>query len=587
MTFAVILLSLLAIAALVGVMWKDQEAAKEWIYHAAWFRGIFVFLICDLILAIVVHAEFSRRYAAYFLTHAGLVTTLVGFSIGGLFGMEGYLMLDVGKHESRLSDLNPKTNRLQPKTPEEKLPFEVFLERFYIDYYPPAAPYLLVSLADTKKGVKIPLDRGDRLRSPDSKYKLTVIERFASAEQKFIVVNRSDKARNPAVKVRAEQNGRLFQGCLFAVLPAVPVVETPLLVMEFKYGLDEPAWNKQVQEAHQSVAASFAFTDEATGEGNVLPVVFNRDQLLGKTGYRLRMLRSISGVNVDMATKKTEELMGPPVNPALRVAIVSVDGRKHERYVFAQPPPPFMERKLRGPFEKLKLEYHYAPPLGRDFAYVMLHSGDGQRFSVVSLLPEGKTQTITAVLGEEKIISASRKRRNAVDRNLNGTTDENLSLPRGLRIRVQEFLPDAGVDEKVAAVPSGGQPAIRIRVEGVLGKDEKWLMLNAERGIEYPDRNLTLRYMQDPLDIRQYHSDLRLIEKGKVEKRATVSVNDPVTHQKYTFYQIDYDKEHGQWSVLKVVRSPGTPVLFTGFGMLFLGVVGMVLTRGQKLSRKR
>jgi len=556
MTFAVILLSILAISALVGVMWKDQEEAKEWIYHAWWFKGIFVFLIGDLLLAIVVHADRTWRYAAYFLTHGGMIMTLIGFGIGGKFGMEGYLMIDVGKHASQLNELNLRTNHLQPKAPDQKLPFEVFLERFHIDHYPPPPPCLVASFADTKKEVKISLDRGDRLRSPDSKYQIEVLERLACAEQKFVVVNRSDQVRNPAVQVRAGRNGRFFLGYLFAAFPGIPVTQTPLLVMDFKYGLDEPAWKKRIQEARKGLEASLAFEDENTGEGNVLPVDFNREQVLGKTGYRLRMLRAVAGVKVDMATKKTEELTGLPTNPALRVEIKASDGRKHERYVFAQPPPPFMEQKLRGPFDKLKLGYNYAPPLGKDFTCVMLNSGDGRKFSVASLLPSGKTHAVSFLLGEEKQLQ-----------------------PENFRIQVLNFLPDARVEEKIMPAETGGRPAIRILANGVLGKVEKWLMLNAERGMEYPDHNLALRYVQDPPAIRQYHSDIRFLEEGKMGDAATVSVNDPVTHKKFAFYQIDYDKEQGQWSVLKVVANPGTPVLFTGFGMLFVGVVGMVLTK--------
>lgn len=555
MTFAVILLGVMAVAALVGVMMEDQERAKDLIYNAWWFQGILVFLVLDLVLAVVVHAEKSWRYAAYFLTHAGMIATLVGFAVSHYFGTQGYLELDVGKHTGQLHNLNPRTNRLEPQE-GKKLPFEVFLEKFYIDHYPSRAPYVVATMRDTKKDVRVRLDQGDDLRSPDPRYQLFAEERLAKAKRKYNVVNRSDKLRSPAVKVRGDLNGHGFEGWLFAAISAVPLSESPLVVMDFKYGVEPAAWQEAIRETQAKLRTSLTFEDELTKVSGSVPVVFNRDQPLGKTGISIRILRAISGVKVDIESKKTEELTGPPQNPALRVELRGANGLKYERYVFSEPPPPTMEQRLRGEFPSLKLGYEWRPALGKDFAYAMVHSADGRNVSITALQPEGKPSTGTVTVGGGKPFAAG-----------------------PVTIQADEFYPDAMVEAKVEPVEAGGEPALRLRVEGPLGKDTQWMMLNAEQPVIYPDRNLAVRYVQDPPAIQNYNSTLRFLEGMDRAGGGTVSVNHPVTHREFTFYQIDYDKEEGKWSVVKAVSSPGAPVLYAGFAMLMVGVVGMVLSR--------
>lgn len=65
---------------------------------------------------------------------------------------------------------------------------------------------------------------------------------------------------------------------------------------------------------------------------------------------------------------------------------------------------------------------------------------------------------------------------------------------------------------------------------------------------------------------RQFRSQLRFDDRP-----ATVEVNSPVRHGGYTFYQDSYDRRHGAYTVLLVVRDPWLRVVWAGVVLLAIG----------------
>lgn len=108
--------------------------------------------------------------------------------------------------------------------------------------------------------------------------------------------------------------------------------------------------------------------------------------------------------------------------------------------------------------------------------------------------------------------------------------------------------------------------------------------------IKYPDGNVAKRYAFDPEHfpghiypgdrfllsyrrvISDYVSRLQIIEDNKVAAEKDIEVNHPLSFGGYHFYQQDYDRQAGQYTVLMVVSNTGLAVVYAGYWMLSIGV---------------
>ena len=71
--------------------------------------------------------------------------------------------------------------------------------------------------------------------------------------------------------------------------------------------------------------------------------------------------------------------------------------------------------------------------------------------------------------------------------------------------------------------------------------------------------------------IRNFRSTIDLHDGSAVERR-TLAVNSPLTFKGYTFYQTGYNPDDLSWTSLQVVRDPGVPLVYSGFGLLVGGL---------------
>ena len=80
---------------------------------------------------------------------------------------------------------------------------------------------------------------------------------------------------------------------------------------------------------------------------------------------------------------------------------------------------------------------------------------------------------------------------------------------------------------------------------------------------------------RDPV-LKQLHSEVSILEDGRVVERGVIEVNHPLTHRGVTIYQTAYDWDRfGSWSAgFQLSRDPGEPLVW--FGCLLL-VAGLLL----------
>lgn len=81
--------------------------------------------------------------------------------------------------------------------------------------------------------------------------------------------------------------------------------------------------------------------------------------------------------------------------------------------------------------------------------------------------------------------------------------------------------------------------------------------------------NLALSYTRT---IRDFISDVEIIEDGRVVAKKSIEVNKPLHFGGYLFYQQGYDSAAGQYSILSVVSDTGLTIVHLGFFLLCAGL---------------
>ncbi len=134
---AVILLSVLIIAAATGTIYESQfttKVARAYIYDAPWFNGWMVVLAINLAAAAFSRYPWKSHHTGFVITHAGIITLLMGALIGRIWGMEGTMTLFIG---------NPPSNKLITDQNEVRLTQGTTVTAFPVGINHPTPPATL------------------------------------------------------------------------------------------------------------------------------------------------------------------------------------------------------------------------------------------------------------------------------------------------------------------------------------------------------------------------------------------------------------------------------------------------------------
>jgi hypothetical protein len=141
------------------------------------------------------------------------------------------------------------------------------------------------------------------------------------------------------------------------------------------------------------------------------------------------------------------------------------------------------------------------------------------------------------------------------------------------KLRIAKFFPSYSVrNDVIKKSDTMNNPALRVEIAGPRGKVDDWI-LGQTPAKWYPDNNFALMYEKFGMEIKDFKSNLRVIDNGKTVLSKTIEVNDPLKYGGYVFYQSSYDPEGGLYSGLQVTKNPGIVVVYSGFIILCVGVV--------------
>ncbi len=82
-----------------------------------------------------------------------------------------------------------------------------------------------------------------------------------------------------------------------------------------------------------------------------------------------------------------------------------------------------------------------------------------------------------------------------------------------------------------------------------------------------------LRLVRPRREVRDYKSDVRVLEDGKTVAGKVIEVNQPLHYGGYYFYQHRYDRQNERFTVLMATSDSGLRLVYVGFSLLWVGVV--------------
>ncbi len=170
-----------------------------------------------------------------------------------------------------------------------------------------------------------------------------------------------------------------------------------------------------------------------------------------------------------------------------------------------------------------------------------------------------------------------------------------------LGVTVDRFLTAAAVvrsvvPEKPPAKEDRRRPAVRVHLEGPGGKSRpEWLLWGEQRTVAFADGAASIAYRapETALPFRvtlvkfnnesypgsrmasTYESTVRVEDPEQGSFETLISMNHPLHHRGYIFFQSSFVEGRPMMSIFSVARAPGLPLVYLGVALIATGIVWM------------
>ena len=562
---AVILIVVLAVVLSVATVLeaaKGRDLAQWYVYGSTWFIGLLGLLSANILAATLVRFPWKKNQIGFAITHAGLLVLLAGSIVTFVAGIEGSLSFVEGEtadtvllaDRSQFKVLRQGSNG--PRTTE-------------FSFSPGPVNW--------KAGTPLDFGKVDGMG-------LKVLDFYVHARQ--IVSWQTDEAGvgEPALRLRlADSDGR-SRGDLWCI-------SNP-----FGGRADEGMPKLKFQQAPtQSMLEDFLKPQSAAkGELGVLSVHYQDqiipidvDQSMGKT-----VPLGESGISVEIVQYHADavsqgggrfsSLGTEPKNPMLQLQIYLPDREEPISEIAFAKNPLVNYSLMRG--QKCPVSFwYYHPAVSVSAGAEFMQTPDGKLYCRVGV--DGEYQSRGEV-----------------------TKGDRIAVPPDLEISILDHIPHARQDVtfrpiELAAGETSGPPAAALVELTTKGESHRfWLQRNDEqhgfRRIKTPEGPVTIGfgYVQLPLgfslkliDFKRgmnpggmgdasFASAVQLIDNAEgVELEHEISMNNPLVHGRYTFYQSSFQQlsDGTEASVLSIAYDPGRFPKYLGSLMICVGIFVM------------
>lgn len=263
------------------------------------------------------------------------------------------------------------------------------------------------------------------------------------------------------------------------------------------------------------------------------------------------------------------------------------------------------------------IKYHFEGEFGREDGWLLAEEGHDQAsFGPVALslvtagdareaserlaIPAGVSRAVF-VAGPGGLRYALGSRKAATVRGV-ATVGQKIRTPwMDLALVVDEFLPTARLDRHLLPEappddPAARVPAVEARLEGggTAGPSE-WIAYGTTHRLSGPGGGATVRFgdAAEPLPFAvalldfdsakypgtamaaTYQSRVRIDDPERGPSEHLIAMNHPLHYRGYTLFQSSYAEGDRMTSILAVSRAPGLPLVYSGTGLLTLGIAWM------------
>ena len=181
-----------------------------------------------------------------------------------------------------------------------------------------------------------------------------------------------------------------------------------------------------------------------------------------------------------------------------------------------------------------------------------------------------------------------------------------------LGVTVDHFLPAAAVartvvPEKPPAKEEKRRPAVRVHLEGPGGSSQsEWLLWGEQRSVRFlgaaasigyrapeaalPFRVTLLKFNNESYPgsrmASTYESTVRVEDPEQGTFETLVSMNHPLHHRGYIFFQSSFVEGRPMMSIFSVARAPGLPLVYLGTTLIGVGIVWMFYVKPYLAKRQ-
>ncbi len=537
-------------------------SVQRFIYQAWWFHALLAFLAINLAVSAIDRYPWKLHHAPFLMAHLGIILILVGGIIGGRWGIDGQLIIPEGQAENVLR----LSRSLLVVTPKDA-----------------GTPRAMPTNFETQAWVHEP-HRTFALRVGDRPVTLTVDRYYPNAEVAETVVAGGEGGQ-PAVHLRLLRDGQEQDAWLVAgdperfglrwqdlhVLFLEPADETQLAAL---LGAASPMTNPRG-------VVTVELTDLRVRQSIPVPDDLTRPVPLEGTPYTITFkdyFTDFAITDEGIANRSHE-----PNNPAVSFTLTGPEGS--DAFLLFSLHPDFPAIHGRKPTLHAHATYtrHDAPPVPPDAIAIVRHpsgalsgvltGGEGERH-LVALEPGRRYRHPWS--GDEFEILASEPRARVIQ--------EFVSRDDEVRQEALHVVAKAG-DRQADAWVTRGTPAT-LSLGG------------APIGLEYRNAEFELPVTIKLLDFRKidypgtqmaagFEADVELMDaKRGVMLMRTIKMNKPLKYRGWTFFQASFIPGTPETTVLAVRKDPGTPLVYTGFIIVIMGVVSLFAMRSRRVSAR-
>jgi len=555
---AVVIILVLVVSCIIGTVILQEKTFDEYVarygyglatffkitqltnvFYSHWFSFLLILLCANLICCTIKRWRNTFLQTGFVLTHLSLVLILIGgvvkFQLGVKGGVNVYEGKSVNYFLTQKIDSKGKLDYVK-----KDLPFTIALDDFILEKNEPK--FQIVSYVKSKDRQKVlEVKIGKKQRVPGSDYKVTIKDYVPDAELKQEPVNASDTPDNPAIFVKFFGSEKVAaEGWLLAYdrnsyEDKKQGIRIEYIWLSSQQELDKALNSVETAKAQLSVSMS--------GQTQDYSLDLNKVFKFEGTDYTVKMLQYV--LNYGDRRPLGEQ---PPDNPAVQVEINGPEGAE-TRWVFEK----FADWDKMHPAKYKNVKITCSGIAGTYMAKNTVR---------IYQTPEGK-QVLVYI--KDKQIAET----------VPWELEKKYAIPdTGSQVMVASYFPTFDFKKEVVKKSDEVKsPAIFAEVEGPSGKVEDWIFSSNQYATWYTDNNFALVYESTGESVKHFTSKLRIEENGQTVAEKTIRVNDPLEYKGYAIYQSSYDPEAGTFSGLQIVKDPGIPVAYSGFGALCFGVV--------------